>query len=82
MYEIWVRDLKFVLNKQIIRKVSVKSQDTIVTSLCWQEDDIDGEHIVAFAEEDDPGTPAPLHTQLQHQHWARHIIIPDLWTLP
>lgn len=24
--------------------------------LCSQEDDIDGEHIVAFAEEDDPGT--------------------------
>lgn len=23
--------------------------------LCSQEDDIDGEHIVAFAEEDDPG---------------------------
>lgn len=27
--------------------------------LCSQEDDIDGEHIVAFAEEDDPGTFLP-----------------------
>ena len=27
--------------------------------LCSQEDDIDGEHIVAFAEEDDPGNFLP-----------------------
>lgn len=29
--------------------------DILSVFACPQEDDIDGEHIVAFAEEDDPG---------------------------
>lgn len=73
MYEIWVRDLKCLCNlktKTILSLflnynscfLSVKSMEIERPChlLCSQEDDIDGEHIVAFAEEDDPGTFLPF----------------------
>lgn len=54
MYEIWVRDLNSPRFKG--KNVQLDRLIILLNSVgCYQEDDIDGEHIVAFAEEDDPG---------------------------
>jgi len=60
MYEIWVRDISSI--KTCIYNQSSENIEhpcLIFLSVDPQEDDIDGEHIVAFAEEDDPGTFIP-----------------------
>lgn len=75
MYEIWVRDLRLLCNKkqtnlQNIQHIIFRVTCVVILehtySKCFhepllhlQEDDIDGEHIVAFAEEDDPGDFLP-----------------------
>lgn len=50
MYEIWVRETSFW---QYL--FTLANPDILNVFAFPQEDDIDGEHIVAFAEEDDPG---------------------------
>lgn len=72
MYNIWVRTLnkpKTIRDKcstkpkpfehfVVLNKEKVQSSWLIV--FFWQDDDVDGEHIVAFAEESDPGKMAEL----------------------
>lgn len=64
MYEIWVRDsilheLNSVNSLCPAHFNPQRKYKDVLVFLCSQEDDIDGEHIVAFAEEDDPGKILP-----------------------
>lgn len=59
MYEIWVRNFKLEL--YFLDITLIRLQPTVL-QFPWnsrlfspQEDDVDGEHIIAFAEESDPG---------------------------
>lgn len=42
--------------------------------LSSQEDDIDGIHIVAFAEEEDPGKSSFQESKEKKKHWTHSVI--------
>lgn len=77
MYDIWVRTwLKTATNVWICLKNRCIFSG--LTLCFWQDDDVDGEHIVAFAEESDPGritvAARDLHFTLRTRdaHWRLH----------